>query len=443
MKKILLSAIILLIASGCSRTLTSLNYDRNSKDKGVYYNLPKSIVKVDIQYTIYRDYDLVNGNKKYSGNSYAKIENPITITSLPTPDINQRYILTYKKNNSNYFFEDNYTIELSQNGHLKSLNWETENVAPDIAANIISSGLNLFKTLSPADDETDKEKYEDLISKYENVLNEMDSKILIETSKGNLKKVKEQNELQKLAISRLETLKKNNKSGQKDNVVKTETVFIDLEKDYLNSTFIKKTTSKTKNLYEIDLSSKFKGIDEENFPTLSFELPINTISTNSSEGLKYRIPTKVNYTLTLIDSTDIDHPQRKLIDDNLTLLQYGEINALPLNVKSRKKSKIAVTIDENTGLLTKVSNTSNSIIKESSSLLKSSTKEVYKTLDNYSFNKLKSALENGKTLLELNNSIEELNKEEKVNSKIQKEIEALKLLLEKLELEQKIKDLEN
>ena len=116
---------------------------------------------------------------------------------------------------------------------------------------------------------------------------------------------------------------------------------------------------------------------------------------------------------------------------------------LNANVKSRKKSKIAVTIDENTGLLTKVSNTSNSIIKESSSLLKPSTKEVYKTLDNYSFNKLKSALENGKTLLELNNSIEELNKEEKVNSKIQKEIEALKLLLEKLELEQKIKDLEN
>lgn len=429
---------------GCARTLTTIDYTPQNSEKGIYYNLPKSIIKLDIQYTLYRDYHLLKGKKIYTSTTYAKIENPVTISSTAIPDENNRYVLTYKKNNSNYFFEDNYTVEMNSNGTLKSLNWETENVIPDIASNILSSGLNIFKTLSPASDESEIEEYLKIIEEFEKEILDLDKKIKTETSKGNLKKVKELKELQNIIIVRVDKLKSLNKKEQKDKVTKTETVYLNLEKDYSGNQFITKQTDTLKKIasFTIDLKSNFKGIDEESFPKLIFNLPANTVTKNVKEGLKYRVPKIVNYQLILKDANDIDYPERTIANSDITIIQYGDINAFPLTVKGSKKSKIALTIDEKTGLITKVSNTSNSILKESSSLLKSSTEEVYKTFDNYSFNKKKKELENEKALLELQNSIETLNKDEVKPSDIEKQITELKLLLERLELEKKIKELE-
>lgn len=415
MKKLLAISILVLFVTSCSKTITSLTYNKDVKDKGIFYNLPKSIIKMDIKYTIYRNYDLVNGKKEYRGNSYAKIEDPVTIISIPIADPEQKYILTYKKNKSNYFFEDNYTIELSNNGQMKSLNWEIENVVPDILSNAISSGINVYKTISPAENLSEKEKYENLIKDYENVLLHLDSQLLIEIQKINLKKVKELKELQRFTLSRIDALKKANKANQKEKITKIETVYIDLEKDYKNNTFINKSIEAGISVFEVDLSSKFIGVVEETFPILSFSISNNKHKeASTADGLKYRIPKKVNFTLSMTDSEIEDGV---LINSDLTIIQYGDINTVSLNAKGSKKSKTAITIDETTGLITKISNTNNSILKVSTSALKTTTEEISKVLDNNSFNKQKS--------------------------EIGKEIENLELLLKKLELEHEIRELEN
>ncbi|MEZ4857863.1 MAG: hypothetical protein R2781_03560 [Flavobacteriaceae bacterium] len=444
MKKILfLLTCISIIA--CSRSLTSIDYSKANSQKGILYNLPKSIIKLDLEYSIYKDYYFLNGEKIYTSNPYAKLENPITVTSVSVPDDKSNYILTYKKNNSNYFYEDNYTVELNSNGTIKSLNWETENVIPDIASNIISTGLNIFKTISPASDESAIDEKLNLISHLEKEVTIIDNKIKLATSKENLKKVKELKELQNIIISRVEKLKTLNKKGQKDKTTKSVTLYINLEKDYSEDIFIDKqidTTSKDVS-YIIDLKSKFKGIDEESFPKVVLTLPINTGKNNSAEGVKYRLPKKVSYTLTLKDVNDIEYPERLLISSDIQIIQYGDINSFPLTVKGSKKSKIALTIDEKTGLITKVSNTSNSILKESSSFLKTSSEEIYNTFDDYSFKKKKKELENEKSLLELQSSIDNLTKDEVKPTEIEVKIAELKFLLERLELEKKIKELED
>ena len=435
--------LILLVCLGCNRTLTSLDYAPENASKGVYYNLPKSIIKVQIDYTVKRDYNLVNGKKAYTSNPYAMIEAPIRVSTISVPDTSKRYILTYKKQNSTYFFEDNYAIEVGTDDGLKSVNWETENVMPDIFSNLISTGLNVFKTISPAAEGINLANAETLIGQYEAEIRALDEKIL-EHSKNKpdqLKKLIGQQELLTLRMAKLKLL---NKRDQQESKEVSQTVYLNLENDYKNNPFITKTFgSDDSMLFVIDLKSRFKGIDEDFFPKLRFALPPLTAKQQAGEGIKYRLPQTVAYSIDLMDPADANYPERRLVMADLTILQYGEVNSFPMKVKGSKKSKIALTIDEKTGLITKVSNTSNSIIKESSALAIASSEEILKIFDNYKFNKAKTGLANEKELLELMQSIEELNRREPAASEMEVLIAQLKLELEKLQLEQEIKELQD
>lgn len=441
MKNILL-LLFLFLVFGCNRTLTSLEYAPATASKGIYYNLPKSVVKVEIDYTVKRDYNLVNGVKDYQGNSYASIEAPVRISTIAVPDTSQRYILTYKKHNNNYFFDDNYSVEVGADARLKAVNWETENVIPDIMGNLVSTGLNVFKTLTQAKGDSLKSLTNDgqeLIADYEAEILRLDGKILEEStkSKSDLKPLIKQQELLTLRVAKLKLLYK---KGQKDSKKISQTVYINLEKDYSNNPFIKKTTNGGLMQFEIDLKSRFKGITEETFPTVRFSLPKPTTHENGTEGIRYRIPEQVTYNLDII--TGEERTINKVAVADLSLIQYGDVNAFPMKAKGSKKSKIALTIDEKTGLITKVSNTSNSILKSSSELAKTASGEIFETFDNYSFNKAKRELENEEALLKLMDSIEQLNAEEPAVSEIEKLIEQLQLQYDKLLLEQQIRELQ-
>lgn len=466
---------ILLISCNNKSIYTSFyNEDEFIKNRGVSYNLPKNLIKVEISYTLRENRKLKKGiDLPTDSISKISIEDPILISTILIPDKEKTFVIKNEEI-SNYFFnKSDIDIKLSDNGLLTSIDSDIQDKSFDFAEKIVVSTAKLASTIANPSGQIFNIKEEDVASdNKDNSKNEDNENSYVKESQSKTKnkkqledvnfkeqeyfnaiewiqksiitaKNKEEIDLAKSKLNfyleQLDWYRKNNKNYQKITKLKY-TILIDPMKTY----------NKDGNWSELIGNKIYHHIYPKHiFPqnseindTITIELPYknfksldNLSNVDLIKGVLYRNPSSVN--------VDITSNGRLLANSSLFLAQFGDITILPLNAKKFGDNKTSVVFSSITGGLNSKKVVAGNSSENLSKSLENSIKVINEKLE-YQKNQLEiKELERLNTIKKLKDSLKEPEIEvEEPETEYEKLIREANEKIAILELEKLIKKLE-
>lgn len=467
MKRSLVTFLVIGLLTSCSSVkLQSIKYSNKEVEEGIVYKLPKNLIKVEITYSIKEPYEIVNGIEKKLEKTEAivVIDKPITITSKLIADETNSYVLTGDRISNDFFTKSTLEFNLTQDGILKSIDTDIEDVSPEFAEKVILSAGNISKTLIAPQSEIASQlnselsllmtqlsnlnagepQADNLNSRIQEILAQLltldyDSKLLSQIVLLNDEFILNNNkDSLNIIASKIKHLQeqidwyqKRNKTYFKSKKIKYTSVidpFIKYTRDEIKTNVNKTIYShliKPKNIFP-------SSVKESNIPVIK-------VSIEKKHVAEFKLPKE-------IDGIVVRHPSSSKIDlevDNnlygseiIYLAQLGNITIIPVKSKRAGKVKTSLKFDETTGAISqhKIEATSGS--SKIGKTLENSTKTIQETIDYLQFEKEIKRLEALKKESELENQVFDLN-----NTELSRELSQLELNEKILLLKKKIDEL--
>jgi hypothetical protein len=363
---------------------------------GIVYALPKTLLKVEIPYTIDYHEEFDNGEKKYMPKCKAD-RGDISVNTVITPDENAYYEIQ-NDNNHSPLWQNAFSVELTKDGYLSSSStaYEDRTLNTAIAAVKIVGAI-----IKPAGKGNEKDintfneldslgkSFKNIELSYVNVLKKECSTLQeLENNKKQLLLLKDKSEL---IEQRITDLKVRNK---KIFGIKLACVF-EPDKMQISDDYIYQYTINESNCSAIkEFKKTFKNIPVLPFPE-SFWIGLkNKMNISSTQSDKPMAPEKSEeayvYRIPLLATYEIRENAQMgeiLATGDVRINQFGVFGKIFVNRKRFSKNKYSIELHEETGNLKKYSVTSEGNAAENAA---TGSKEIISEIQRMTKNKTES-----------------------------------------------------
>ncbi|QXP67350.1 DUF4831 family protein [Polaribacter sp. AHE13PA] len=404
MKKTIYLILTCLVLISCSKSLYTSNYETDKK--GISYNLPKNLLKIEVVYTINEPRYIDNGEDKKLIGEFPKItiEDPVSISTVLVADKSKTYLITSNEISNSFFLKSDIDIKLSDNGLLSSIDSEIDDNSIDFAENIVISSAKLAKTLavpgfhkgSPYLDgqlEATRKEIYDFIIKIQRDIIKIKKKEDLELA---LKKVD-------FYKSQIEWSLKNFKTYYKKTKIKY-TIIIDPTEKYTKKGI--SSIIENNKIYHNILPTHIFSEGSKFNDTISIEIPQTKENLfdplkgkEQVQGIVYRAPSNVNI--------DITSNKNLLGTTSIYLAQFGKTSVIPVDSKKGGKKKTSLVFSSITGGLVNQKVVAGSSSEKLSKSIKNSVDAVSETIEYLKFEAEIKELTKEKSIKDLKDSLKD------------------------------------
>jgi len=132
------------LGSGCMSSVTTLAYNPNKANHGVVYALPRTRLKVTVNYTIRRETTLQNGIP-LNTNQTVLVGKPVVLETLQAPDPNNRFVLSGNGLVNDSRLDASFKFSVDDNQLLTAVTTDITDRSPEIFQSLVASGISMAK----------------------------------------------------------------------------------------------------------------------------------------------------------------------------------------------------------------------------------------------------------------------------------------------------------
>lgn len=337
------------IMAGCTHNINS-HVSTGLADKGIPYMLPKSLLKLDITYTVREETTLKNGAEKLAKNTRVTVEKPIKISQVFIPDSTKVLSLSADTVSDNAFLESALNYTFDGTGIIKSISADTKDNTLEAIGNAVSTGIKIASIAAVAGADVP-----DAVQPLVVRIDELYRSIGAQAVNGNAKQLKESLDEIKLLESVISEYQKSNTKTVKESDVEYSIV-IDIDKDCVtDSKNTRCTIAPNKLIHDLPAAVMPPVIVRLSLTSDDKKNSVLKIDSDTVyAGILYRLPKPVTMTIEANSS-------RTLVYRNTVFLpQYGQLYVANVSTKSMSNRKTELEFNQNTGGLNSYKITSGS-----------------------------------------------------------------------------------
>jgi hypothetical protein len=324
--------------SGCTHSICT-HVSTGISDKGIPYMLPKSLLKLDITYTVRDESTLEHSAEKLNKITRVTVEKPIKISQVFVPDNSKVLSLSVDNIADSAFLESALNYTFDGTGVIKSISADTKDHTLETVGNAVSAGLKVasIAAAAGADIPADLQPYVDRIEALYREMGAQSGKVDTKQIKAGLDEIK-------LWESVISEYRKANAKTVKESEVEYATV-LDVDRDCVtDDAGTRCTIAPNRLIHDLPAAA---------MPPVIVTLSITSNDKRNSElriddtaaydGILYRLPKAATMTI------EANSSRTQVYKNNIFLPQYGQVYVANVSTKSMADRKTELEFNQNTG----------------------------------------------------------------------------------------------